>query len=80
VALPSNTNSPRRTQLTLKKMREKLDIITVYHETGSYRATARACGTTHRTVKRVVQQHQQGQLPAKRRPRAWQRNMEGSGP
>jgi transposase len=32
-----------------------LDIITSYEETGSYRATAELCGTTHKTVRRVVE-------------------------
>jgi hypothetical protein len=32
---------------------EKLDIITAYEETGSYRAAAELCGTTHETVSRV---------------------------
>ncbi len=44
------------------------------HETGSYRATAKACGTTHHTVKRVVEQQQRGKLPSARRPRVVPRN------
>jgi hypothetical protein len=31
-----------------------LDILTTYQELGSYRATATLCGTTHKTVRRVV--------------------------
>ena len=38
----------------MKTAREKLDIITGYEETGSYRVAAELCGTTHKTVKRVV--------------------------
>lgn len=36
-------------------MREELDIITAYENVGSYRGAAEICGTTHKTVKRVVE-------------------------
>lgn len=32
-----------------------MEIINVYEEVGSYRATAALCGTTHKTVKRIVE-------------------------
>jgi transposase len=52
----------------LKTAREKLDIITAYEETGSYRAAAELCGTTHKTVKRVVEKWRAGEdLTAPRR-------------
>ena len=35
--------------------RDQLDILTTYQELGSYRATAALCGTTHKTVRRVVE-------------------------
>jgi transposase len=35
--------------------RDQLDILTTYQELGSYRATATLCGTTHKTVRRVVE-------------------------
>ncbi len=35
-------------------MREELDIITAYNMVGTYRGAADICGTTHKTVKRVV--------------------------
>ena len=31
-----------------------MDIISAYQQLGSYRAAAELCGTTHRTVKKVV--------------------------
>ncbi len=32
-----------------------MDIISAYQQLGSYRGAAELCGTTHRTVKRVVE-------------------------
>ena len=45
--------------------REQLDILTTYQELGSYRATATLCGTTHKTVRRVVERRAR---PAAERP------------
>ena len=39
----------------MKTAREQLDILTTYQELGSYRAAAALCGTTHKTVRRVVE-------------------------
>jgi transposase len=44
-----------------------LDIINAYQETGSMRAAADLCGTTHKTVKRVLQRRAAGQRPGRRR-------------
>ena len=44
----------------MKNMREELDIITAYNGLGTYRAAADLCGTTHKTVKRVVERHAAG--------------------
>ena len=50
----------------MKNMREELDIITAYNMVGTYRGAADICGTTHKTVKRVVLRHAAGQgRPAK---------------
>ena len=38
----------------MKTARDELDIINAYEETGSLRAAAALCGTTHKTVKRVL--------------------------
>lgn len=49
-----------------------MDIISAYRETGTYRSAADLCGTTHKTVKRVVESSeaaQAGQKPPVRRAR-----------
>jgi transposase len=51
----------------LKTAREELDIINAYEETGSMRAAAELCGTTHRTVKRVLERRAAGQRRGRRR-------------
>ena len=51
----------------MKTAREQLDILSRYRELGSYRATAALCGTTHKTVRRVVERR--GKPPAERPPR-----------
>ena len=44
-----------------------MDIINAYEETGSMRAAAALCGTTHKTVKRVLERRAAGQRPGRRR-------------
>ena len=44
-----------------------MDIINAYEETGSLRAAAALCGTTHKTVKRVLERGAAGQRPGRRR-------------
>jgi transposase len=53
-----------------------LDILTTYTELGSYRAAAALCGTTHKTVRRVVERR--GQPPAERpaRPKITDRYLD----
>ena len=36
-------------------MREELDIVAAYQLVGTYRGAAEICGTTHKTVKRVIE-------------------------
>ncbi len=43
-----------------------MDIINAYEETGSLRAAAALCGTTHKTVKRVLARRAAGQRPGRR--------------
>lgn len=57
---------PRRTPL-LKTARQELDIINAYEKTGSLRAAAALCGTTHKTVKRVLERRTARQRPGRRR-------------
>src|SRR5579859_3633053 len=37
-----------------------MDILAAYRDVGSYRGAAEICGTTHKTVKRVVERHNAG--------------------
>lgn len=46
-----------------------MDIISAYREVGTYRGGAELCGTTHKTVKRVVERVQSGGRPPERVPR-----------
>ncbi|MGL4176337.1 MAG: IS21 family transposase, partial [Dermatophilaceae bacterium] len=39
----------------MKSMREEMDIVAAYQLVGSYRGAAEICGTTHKTVKRVIE-------------------------
>src|SRR5215207_9812541 len=50
----------------MKSASERMDIVNAYAELGSYRAAAAVCGTTHKTVKRVVERQRTGG-PAGRR-------------
>ena len=43
----------------MKTAREQLDILSAYKELGSFRAAAELCGTTHKTVRRVVERNLQ---------------------
>lgn len=46
-----------------------MDIISAYQETGSYRGAAELCGTTHKTVRRVVERAQAGGVRPVRKER-----------
>jgi transposase len=47
-----------------------MDIISAYQQVGSYRAAAELCGTTHKTVKRVVEKFEAGESAPARTERA----------
>jgi transposase len=51
----------------VKSAREKLDILSAYEELGSFRAAAALCGTTHKTVRRIVERR--SDPPRERPPR-----------
>ena len=51
----------------MKSARDQLDILSAYAELGSYRAAAELCGTTPKTVRRVVERR--SRPPAERPPR-----------
>ncbi len=52
----------------MKTARDQSDILTTYAELGSYRATATLCGTTHKTVRRVVERRARPPLERSARP------------
>ena len=49
--------------------RERMSIISAYQQVGTYRGAAAICGTTHKTVKRVVQRAEAGEPPPVRERR-----------
>ena len=53
----------------MKSARERMDIISAYREVGSYRGAAAMCGTTAKTVKRVIARHEAGGAVPARSPR-----------
>jgi len=61
----------------MKSTRDVMDIVNAYAELGSYRGAAALCGTTHKTVKRIVARQQRGAADQRedRVPRP--RNTEG---
>jgi hypothetical protein len=66
VSVSARYRSPHR-ELLLKNARERMDILAAYREVGSYRGAAVICGTTHKTVRRVIVAHEAGgRVPARR--------------
>ena len=60
----------------MKSARERLDIVNAYAELGSYRAAAELCGTTHKTVRRIIERHREGTLGRPPRPPRRPRNTD----
>ncbi len=60
----------------VKSPRERLDTLAAYRDLGSYRAAGELCGTTHKTVKRIVLRQRAGPPPP-RPPRAHNRERSG---
>lgn len=54
----------------MKSAKDRMDIISAYQQVGSYRGAAELCGTTHRTVKKVVEKFEAGDAPPPRAERA----------
>jgi transposase len=46
-----------------------MDIIAAYQQVGTYRGAAAMCGTTHKTVKRIIERAEAGGTPPARRAR-----------
>lgn len=53
----------------MKSVRDQMEIVNAYALTGSYRAAAALCGTTHKTVQRVLARRAVGQIGRRPRPR-----------
>jgi transposase len=53
----------------MKSSGEVIDIIAAYRLVGTYRGAAAMCGTTHKTVKRVIERAGSGKGRPERRPR-----------
>jgi transposase len=51
----STNHSTDQETLSMKSVRERMDIISAYREVGSYHGAAEICSTTPKTVKRVVE-------------------------
>ena len=45
----------------MKNARERMDVLAAYREVGTYPGAAQVCGTTHKTVKRIVVRHESGE-------------------
>ena len=54
----------------MKSARDRMDIISAYQQVGSLRGAAELCGTTHKTVKRVVEKFEAGETAPPRAERA----------
>ena len=54
-----------------------MHIVDKYRELGSYRATARACGVDHHTVKAVVERVERGDVGDERAPVVREHNHDG---
>lgn len=70
VTVKAPTKRRHHRGVPLKSAKDRMDIISAYYELGSYRAAAEACGTTHRTVKKIVDKFEADQAGAPRPPRA----------
>ncbi len=46
----------------MKSLRDRMEIVNAYAAVGTYRGAAALCGTTHKTVKRLLERQQAGQL------------------
>jgi transposase len=63
----------------LKNAEERMDVIAAYRDVGSYRGAAAICGTTHKTVKRIIEAHEaasSGEVPVRLQRPARARNYD----
>ena len=66
VAVPTSHITTHGTPL--KNARERMDVISAYRDVGSYRGAALICGTTHKTVKRIIEAHEGAGSPVAAKP------------
>ena len=52
----------------VKSSRERMEIVNAYAVVGSYRGAAALCGTTHKTVKRVLERLEAGPVESRESP------------
>jgi hypothetical protein len=74
VTVKAPTNRHHHRGVPLKCAKDRMDIISAYYELGSYRGAADRYGTTHRTVKRIIDKqeaNQAGVPPAARAGRGY---------
>jgi transposase len=53
----------------LKNAEERMDVLAAYQRVGTYRGAAEICGTTHKTVARIVARHNADGLVSERKER-----------
>ncbi len=61
----------------MKSLRDRMEIVNAYAAVGSYRGAAALCGTTHKTVKRLLERRQAGQLEPRVPPPSNTAEVEG---
>ena len=49
-------------------MKKARDVTSAYRDVGSYRGAAVICGTTHKTVKRIIEAHNAGGIGVEKAP------------
>ena len=69
VTVKAPTNRHHHRGVPLKSAKDRMDIISAYYELGSYRGAADRCGTTHRTVKKIIVKHEAEQAGIPPAPR-----------
>ena len=70
VTVKAPTKRHHHRGVPLKSAKDRMDIISAYRQLGSYRAAAEQCGTTHKTVRRVVTKFEADQAGIAAPPRA----------
>ncbi len=61
----------------MKNARERMDVIAAYQQVGTDRGAAAMCGTTHKTVKRIIEAARRGEFGRQRGSSPRRRNYDG---